>query len=462
MKKHLPSEAMISIMLTLITLIILFIIADATRFYALTYDGVRYLFESLVERGIHYAFSLESYFYRFLIFQLGKIFSTFTNLQNFHFLLFVIIFVQANYLFYKFLSYKFVVALNILMLLNLYASGLIFVVERETILSFLIFGFFSFTLPIFFEKLNLIHYIFLMIYGTLAPLIKLEGSLLYFGFIALNFTLDLPKKVKFFTITFSLASIFSFNFIFTHHGLKEARGNYFSTVLIKPLVYILSKKNISGTLKEEDLKTITQIYNKDSLLLKENIHNVPVINIYYKKKIHNIAKKFSLELSTIPLILKNFDLLIEVSWMNFISSLDSFYPHGFTLKSFFFNDGYNDPYIDYHFLKTTIEHLKQNINKNIYQLTKTIHLFYIKTGIYYLFTTPISIILNFILLILFSINRRWDFFILFFAFFAMNLGVILFAPNDNARYYYHLVFINPLLWIYTFINVKKFKENLIK
>lgn len=301
-----------------------------------------------------------------------------------------------------------------------------------------------------------------MIYGTLAPLIKLEGSLLYFGFIALNFTLDLPKKVKFFAITFSLASIFSFNFIFTHHGLKEARGNYFSTVLIKPLVYILSKKNISGTLKEEDLKTITQIYNKDSLLLKENIHNVPVINIYYKKKIHNIAKKFSLELSTIPLILKNFDLLIEVSWMNFISSLDSFYPHGFTLKSFFFNDGYNDPYIDYHFLKTTIEHLKQNINKNIYQLTKTIHLFYIKTGIYYLFTTPISIILNFILLILFSINRRWDFFILFFAFFAMNLGVILFAPNDNARYYYHLVFINPLLWIYTFINVKKFKENLIK
>jgi hypothetical protein len=462
MKKNLPSEAILSIMLTLMTLVTLFVIADATRFYALTYDGVRYLFESHIERGIHYAFSLESYFYRFFIFQSGKFFSTFTSLQNFHFCLFIIIFVQANYLFYKYLGYKSVIALNILMLLNLYANGLIFVVERETILSFLTFGFFSFTIPIFLKKINLVQYIFLMIYATLAPLIKLEGSLLLLAIIALNFFINIPKKIKFLAITFSLLSIFSFNFIFTHHGLKEARGNYFSTVLIRPLAYILSKKNISGTLNKEDLENITQIYNKESLILKENIHNVPVINIYYKKKIHHIDKKFSLELSTIPLIIENFDLLIEVSWMNFVSSLDSFFPHGYTLKSFFFNDGYNDPYIDYHFLKTTIENLKENINKNIYKFTEATHLFYKTSGIYYLFTTPMSFILNFVLLLLFSINRRWDFFSLFLAFLVMNLGVILFAPNDNARYYYHLVFINPLLWIFTYINVKKLKENLIK
>ena len=149
MKYNLTAKDALALIYTISTIIILFYIADGTRFYALTYDGVRYLFESLVERGINYAFSLECYFYRFFIFQLGKLLPSFTSLQNFHFFLFIIVFIQANFLLYKYFSFRLLIALNSLMILNLYANGLIFVEERETILSFLTFGFFSFTFPIF-------------------------------------------------------------------------------------------------------------------------------------------------------------------------------------------------------------------------------------------------------------------------------------------------------------------------
>jgi hypothetical protein len=446
MKMELKGLKPLDITLGILVLILIYFINDGTRLYALTIDALRYFFESQTSMGTFYAESKESYFYRILIYQSGHILKNFKLIQNFNFIVYSAIFIHISLILKRNFNQIILYFFYFLSLINIYSNGVLFVVERDILLSLMFLGFFSLIIPFSNNKHSKHSFILMLIYTFFASLLKVEGYALLLICIFISLRYKLPKQFKIKSLATTFSFILIFNFIFTHERIEDYRKDFFPFMFINHVIYILNTKIENNNIEINDKELIKRIHYEEpttTLQLKKQVEIILPLtsNIDFYQKNNK-----SLFFMSLKYLLINYDLYFKYAYQQFSKVLHNIEPFGKGGGTPFFEYKKEVIGVDTVFMNSFIKELRNGLKTSAVKIKENVHDFYETFFITPLLSILSSILVIFILFIMAISRKKYFETVYTIGFLFITVFVIFLSPIGNIRYYYFLNILNPLLY----------------
>lgn len=371
----------------------------------------------------------------------------FKLIQNFNFFVYVAIFIHTSVILKRYFYQIFLYLFFFLSLINIYSNGILFVVERDILLSLMFLGFFSLIIPFSNNKHTKHNFILMLIYAFFACLLKIEGYYaLLIILILISIKFKLPRLFKIKAISITCSFLLVFNFILTHERIEDYRKDFFPFMLVNHVIFILNTKIENNQIGADDIKLIKRVHYEEpstTLQLKKQIDII--LPLTSKVDFYQKNNK-SLFFMSIKYLLLNYKLYFKYITQQFNKVLQKVEQFGQGGGTPFFEYKKEVIGVDSIFMNAFISELRNGINTDAVKIKERTHDFYES----YLITPILSIfssIMIILLLCIISIIRKKYFEIVFTAgFFLITVFVILLSPIGNIRYYYFLNILNPLLY----------------